>query len=258
MIRPAAVAGSFYPCDATELRELADDFLERPRSVAVEGRLRGLVVPHAGYAYSGGVAGAGFKLLAKDASRVKRALLLGPSHYAAFDGVCECGFDFWETPLGTVPVARLGVKSGLVSVIPQAHLPEHCLEVQLPFLQRVLKKFEITPLLCGDVDAGELAKVLEKEANGETVFIASSDLSHYLPYEDAVRRDALANESVPALDIAKFEKLGDACGKTPILVLMHLAQKMGWKGVFVGYKNSGDTAGGKARVVGYGCYAFVD
>ena len=155
--------------------------------------------------------------------------------------------------------SKLKEGKGLIQTLPEAHIPEHCLEVQLPFLQRVLKKgFEIYPLLCGDVDAGLLAKALAPIVDGKTLVIASSDLSHYLPYAVAVKMDKNANELVPSLDVKGFEAKGDACGKTPILVLMHLAKLKGWSGLFLDYKNSGDTAGDKARVVGYGCYAFYE
>ena len=262
--RLPAVAGAFYPFDKRELSAMVGDYVSKGKDVLLKGKLRGLVVPHAGYVYSGPVAGAGYKLLSKHSQGIERIILLGPSHHAWFKGASEGGFDEWITPLGKVKAGSLASKlkgegKGLVQTIPQAHVPEHCLEVQLPFLQSVLKKdFEIFPLLCGEVDAGLLAKAIAPAVDAKTLVIASSDLSHYLPYEVAVKVDKNANELVPALDIRGFEAKGDACGKTPILVLMHLAKIKGWKGLFLDYKNSGDTAGDKSRVVGYGCYAFYE
>jgi AmmeMemoRadiSam system protein B len=252
-VRKAAVAGSFYPAGGKELREMVDGFMDGASSELPEGRLRGLVVPHAGYAYSGPVAGAGYRLI-RETKGLERAVIIGPSHYALFSGACEAGADEWETPLGRVK-ARSGA-GGIVSVLPQAHAREHCIEVQLPFLQRAMGNPEIWPLLCGDVDASGLADEVGRRLDDSAIAIASSDLSHYLPYEAAVKRDAIANECVPSLDIPRFAEDGDACGKIPILALMHIAREKGWKGRFIDYRNSGDTAGGKEEVVGYGCYAF--
>lgn len=252
--RKAAVAGAFYPGDGTELRKAVDGLLAAAKRTELDGELKGLVVPHAGYIYSGPVAACGYKVLADSARKPKEAVILGPSHYALFLGACESGHERWETPLGAVRARS--EPGGLVSVLPQAHAPEHCIEVQLPFLQRVLDDFRAWPLLCGEVDAAELASRISGSIGDDAIVIASSDLSHYLPYDAAVRKDAVANESVPRLDIKRFAEDGDACGKTAVLSLMHLARMKGWKGLFVDYRNSGDTAGQKSEVVGYGCYAF--
>ncbi len=252
--RRAAVAGAFYPGEESELREAVDGLLASAKETGLDGTLRGLVVPHAGYIYSGPVAACGYKMLACSARKPKRAVILGPSHYALFLGACESGHEYWETPLGAV--RALSEPGGLVSVLPQPHAPEHCIEVQLPFLQRVLDDFSAWPLLCGEVDAQELAGRISGAIDDDTIVIASSDLSHYLPYGAAVARDRCANESVPGLDLKRFSEDGDACGKGAILTLMHLAKMKGWKGLFVDYRNSGDTAGPKSEVVGYGCYAF--
>ncbi len=253
-VRRPAVAGSFYPAGKEELAQAVDGMLASAKDAAVEGTLRGLVVPHAGYVYSGPVAACGYRLLSGESGRVRKALIMGPSHYALFLGACESGHDEWETPLGRVK-ARSEAK-GLVSVLPQAHGPEHCIEVQLPFLQRTLGEFEAWPLLLGEVDPKELAAQLSGAAGDDTIVIASSDLSHYLPYRQAVERDSVANEAVPRLDMRRFSEEGDACGKIAIMTLMHLALAKGWKGKLIDYRNSGDTAGPKSEVVGYGCYAF--
>jgi hypothetical protein len=254
MIREPAVAGAFYPEEAGELEGMIRKFLSDAKEVKVTGRLRGLVVPHAGYIYSGPIAAYGYKLLAKQG--FERAIIIGPSHYASF-GACEAGAEFWKTPLGMVRARSFG-GSRLISVHPETHAQEHCIEVQLPFLQEINKKFEILPLLCGIVDPAELADEVAGWIDDGTVVIASSDLSHYNEYGLAKKIDSIANEAVPALDISRFEREGDACGKAAILTLMHIAKKMGWKGKLLDYRNSGDTAGPKSEVVGYGCYAFCE
>jgi AmmeMemoRadiSam system protein B len=257
MMREPAVAGTFYPGDADELLKMVQRLLKEAGEAKLEGRLRGLVVPHAGYEYSGPVAACGYRLLQKQG--FEKAIIIGPSHYATFYGACEAGADFWKTPLGAVKAVSAAARAkAMISVYPEVHAHEHCLEVQLPFLQAITGKFEVWPVLCGMLDPAELAEVVARETDGGTVVIASSDLSHYNAYERAVKIDATANEAVPALDIKRFEKEGDACGKSAILALMHLAKKKGWKGKLVDYRNSGDTAGPKSEVVGYGCYAFCE
>ncbi len=253
-VRRPAVAGAFYPAESGELGRAIDEMLGSAKEARIDGTLRGLVVPHAGYIYSGPVAACGYRLLKGSADRIRRAVLMGPSHYALFLGACESGHGQWETPLGQVNARS--EPGGLINVLPQAHAPEHCLEVQLPFLQRVLGDFEAWPLLLGEVDPEELAGQIGGKVDEGTIVIASSDLSHYLPYDAAVRKDSVANESVPRLDIRRFAEEGDACGKIAILTLMHMARMKGWKGAFIDYRNSGDTAGPKSEVVGYGCYAF--
>lgn len=260
-IRKAQFAGSFYPSGPLELAEMVDGFLKTPLRPAVAGlrwgqgaKLKAIIVPHAGYIYSGVVAASGYRLL-KSLKFLKRVVLIGPSHSEYFKGVVLDESDFWETPLGRVPVSHLRHLSNLGST-----KDEHSLEVQVPFLQRVMGEFEIVPILTGEIEAEDLSdrllkflKLLKDEKN---IIIVSSDLSHYYPYDEAVRIDRTANEAIPALDIERVEKKVEACGKTGILAIMHLAKKLGWKGMFLDYKNSGDTAGDKTRVVGYGCYGF--
>lgn len=254
-VRQPAVAGAFYPDDSEELRNTVELFLSKAKDIPIPGKLRGLVVPHAGYIYSGPIAAYGYKALMKE--KVNKAIIIGPSHYGIFPGACESGFQLWETPLGRVKA--MSASGWPVSVYPPAHAPEHCLEVQLPFLQVLFgEKIEVWPLLCGEVEPEVLAERVMKELDKKTVVIASSDLSHYKEYEAAKRTDRIANESVPALDIPRFVREGDACGKTAILTLMHIAKKKKWKGLMLDYRNSGDTAGPKSNVVGYGCYAFYE
>jgi len=260
--RLPAVAGTFYPGDPKDLQKMIDEYLASAKDVPIEGRLRGLVIPHAGYIYSGPVAAYGYRLLAHYRGKIRRIILLGPSHYAAFFGACESGFDSWQTPLGIVRAVSLRGEMPkefreMVNIYPEAHAPEHCLEVQLPFLQTVLgNDLEVWPLLCGEINPATLASAILPFVDDRSLVLASSDLSHYLPYAEAVKIDGVANRTVPALDISGFTLSGDACGKIGILTLMNIAKKKGWKGKLLDYRNSGDTAGPKDGVVGYGCYAF--
>jgi len=247
MIRRAVVAGSFYPSNKDQLERMIDEFLAKAKVEDIEAK--GFVMPHAGYIYSGQVAAYGYKIISK--LKPKRVIILGPSHFIPFVGSSISTVDFWETPLGKVKVEK--VKTEFLD-FPEAHKYEHSIEVQLPFLQRVLKGFQIIPISIGDDDYKDIAKQLERLLE-DAIIIASSDLSHYHDYDTAVKIDSLANEAIPKLDLKKAEKI-EACGKTGILSLMYLAKKQGWFGKKLFYANSGDTAGDKSQVVGYGCYAF--
>ena len=263
-IRPAAVAGSFYPDDKKELEIMINTFLSKAKEVKTKRNLRALIVPHAGYVYSGPVAATGYRLLATQEKRFEKIILIGPSHYAAFSGMAGPGTDFWETPIGRIKTESIVKKMEtgnrkLITELPQVHAPEHCLEVQIPFIQVIFKHdVVIYPLITGEVNTKEIAGVLERNIDDKTIVIVSSDLSHYLTYEKAQRIDGLANKSIPALDTDTMEESGDACGKTGIMILMHIAKSKKWKAELLDYRNSGDTAGSKDRVVGYGCYAFFE
>ncbi len=259
-VREPAVAGTFYPDQPGELSDMIGEFLEKAKPPKLEGKLRALVEPHAGYVYSGPVAAFGYKLLAMQAKQPSKIILLGPSHYAGFRGAAEAGADAWQTPLGIVKAGTLKNGKGkpeMVVSLPEAHAPEHCIEVQLPFLQTVMKKdFTIYPLITGELSPVALAEALAPTVDDDTLVIASSDLSHYNNYERAVKLDSICNKAIPSLDIGTMEESGDACGKAGILTLMNIAKMKKWKGKLLDYRNSGDTAGPKDAVVGYGCYAF--
>ncbi|VVB66253.1 Memo-like protein [Candidatus Gugararchaeum adminiculabundum] len=265
-MRFPAVAGTFYPDEEKELRTMIGEYLQEAEkemakqgALAIPGKLRALVVPHAGYVYSGPVAAYGYALLKKENQKKKfsNVLMIGPSHYAYFPGLACSGAEGWETPLGRVRVKE--PKAPGIVVSPEAHKPEHCLEVQVPFLQSVMdeKEFTITPLLAGDISPQEAAGILKPLIAKDSLLLVSSDLSHYHPYERAKRIDENANRSVPHLDFSLVENF-EACGKIGILALMLIAREMKWKGKLLCYKNSGDTAGDRGKVVGYGCYAFYE
>lgn len=249
------MAGAFYPGDSRQLRREIENYISLANPVPVSGLLKGLVEPHAGFVYSGPVAAFGYKLLSQE-KNIKRIILLGPSHHAGFYGVAACTWTRWATPLGEVEAERFPVlRSVQFHVSDEVHAPEHCLEVQIPFIQTVCPDARIMPLLLGEVDPLALSKELAPLLNEETIVIASSDLSHYKPYPEARKTDALVNSAAPSLDFSNAP-LFDACGAKAILTLMHCAKNNNWKGVLLDYRNSGDTAGDKSAVVGYGCYAF--
>ena len=216
----------------------------------IKGELKGLIVPHAGYAYSGIVAGIGYKLLKEN--KKENIILFGPSHHNYLEGAF--GFNKnWITPLGETKI----VSAELPIILNDK---EHSLEVQLPFLQSIISnsKLTITPIIYGDISSEELADIINTEKNEKSILIASSDLSHYLSYDIAKKVDAHTIQLIVNLDFEKFSSEGDACGKIGIGALMILAKKNKWKTILLDYKNSGDTKGDKENVVGYTCIAFIE
>jgi len=257
-LRAPAVAGAFYPADPDELRTLVDDMLADAKVQPIAG-LRALVCPHAGYQFSGPVAASGFKQLT--GRKFERVIVLAPSHYVPFSGVAIPDADALHTPLGDIPVSNASRQ--LASVAPfvvdsAPHAREHSLEVELPFLQRVLGPFELVPLVFGDVDESLVADKLAPLVDARTLVVASSDLSHYYPYATAQQLDRETVDAIVALDIERLNKTGQACGKSPVLALLHLARLRGWKTKLLDSRNSGDTAGDRSRVVGYAAIAFFD
>lgn len=257
-IREPAVAGSFYPSDKEELKSRLRNFVENCKLHDLPN-LKGIVVPHAGYIYSGPIAGEGYRqLLNLNYSKLLRVFILAPSHYMYFSGASVGLFDSYKTPLGMVQVSRITadfLNEKDFHFILDAHLEEHSIEVQLPFLQYILPHFEIVPILYSDISYKTLADTVERHMDDRSIIIISSDLSHYYPYEKAVKLDSNCNEAVEEMDLKKMEKC-EACGKTGIMMLIYLAKKNGWKSKLIKYANSGDTAGPKSQVVGYASYAF--
>ncbi|MEW6063207.1 MAG: AmmeMemoRadiSam system protein B [Nanoarchaeota archaeon] len=254
IIKKAVVAGYFYPSDKNELAKMIGNFLKKVPDTKIKN-IKAIIAPHAGYVYSGQVAAYVYKLLKNIKNKLK-TIIVGPSHYEYFDGLAMENSDFWETPLGKVKVAKEKIISNKIKIIPEAFEKEHSLEVQIPFLQYVLKDFEIQPIAVGNVDYVTLAKELERLIKKDTVIIISSDLSHFYNYQDAVKIDSFANTAIPKLDIKTVEEKVEACGKTGILSILYLAKKHGWKCKLLCYKNSGDVTKDKSKVVGYGSYVF--
>ncbi|MEI7961730.1 MAG: AmmeMemoRadiSam system protein B [archaeon] len=245
-VRAGIYAGSFYPADKNKLSKMVNSFIKNTNSKNFDGKLCALIVPHAGYIYSGSTAGFAYKLL-QDA-KPNRIVLIGPSHQDYFKGAF--GFEgTWETPLGKVKLEK-----PFLSILENDS--EHSLEVQLPFLQTALKKFSFLPIIYGETNPNYLSNILSEADSSENVFIASSDLSHYFDYNKAKKLDEKTINAILNLDLTAFVKCGDACGKTGIGALIILAIQRGWKTKLLDYKNSGDTAGDKSRVVGYTAIAF--
>jgi AmmeMemoRadiSam system protein B len=258
-VRAPAVAGVFYPEDAEELRAQVEDLLAGAARAPVPAP-KALIAPHAGYVYSGPVAASAYACLAAARSRIRRVLLLGPAHRVGFRGLACPSAEWFETPLGRVPLDRdaLAAIAELrgVRVRDDAHEDEHSLEVHLPFLQALLRDFTLVPLAVGDATAEEVGAVIERLWGGpETVIVVSSDLSHYRSYEEAQRLDRRTSRAIESL---RYEDIGydDACGRAPVAGLLYVARARGLGARTVDLRNSGDTAGPRGRVVGYGAYAL--
>lgn len=247
------VSGTFYPSDPIELRARIDALLEAVETPEITGRLMGLIVPHAGLVYSGPVAAIGFSLAA--AGPYRRTVLIGPSHFSWFGGIASLAADGWRTPLGTVALAPPGV-NGLVRRLDLPYAHEHCLEVELPFLQETLPAARVTPLLFGDVESVVAGLLLDRMLDEEDLLVVSSDLSHYLDEQSAIRLDTESAGSIVSLD---GEALGpnSACGRICIQAAIALCRHRGWRIELLDLATSADTAGGPGRVVGYGAFAIV-
>ncbi|MFP6736971.1 MAG: AmmeMemoRadiSam system protein B [Rhodospirillales bacterium] len=264
-VRPPAVAGTFYPGDAAELQASVRQYLERAKTeigVTDGPAPKAIIAPHAGYVYSGLTAAAAYNALAPARGIIRRVVLLGPCHRVAVRGLALPSADSFATPLGNIPVdqaaARQIASLPQVSVFDDTHKDDHALEVHLPFLQVVLEKFTIVPLIVGQATSEDVAEVLEALWGGpETLILISSDLSHYLPYAEAQKSDDEARRAIERLDGVG---LGDeqACGRHSIRPLLTLARQKGLKVRTVDVRNSGDTAGTKDKVVGYGSWLFTE
>ena len=259
IVRPSAVAGLFYPADADSLsRVIAQDLA---CSVHTDSLIpKALIVPHAGYIYSGPVAASAYQYLQPIKNVIKRVVLIGPSHRVPFEGLAVSAADWFETPLGLVAVDR-HAESQIISlegvqVLEQAHAREHSLEVQLPFLQFLLSDFKIVPIVAGHASPQLVAQVLARLWGGpETLIVISSDLSHYLDYESACETDAETSNAIVSLDNHLIDGY-HACGSVGINGLLLYARQHDLHGQILDLRNSGDTAGKKDSVVGYGAYLF--
>jgi MEMO1 family protein len=259
-LRLPAVAGHFYPSDPVQLRDQVVQFLDAA-SVAVSGRPKALIVPHAGYVYSGPVAASGYAWLVPWSDQIKRVVLLGTCHTPGVSGLAATSAEEFLTPLGRIPVDRASVEESLrfsqVHLDDDAQDSDHALEVQLPFLQIVLGSFAIVPFLVGRVDAETVDEILELLWDGDrTVIVVSSDLSHHYPYEEARRLDEAAARAIERLDGASLSPKS-ACGRNAIVGLLYSARQHGLNCQTVDLRSSGDTAGPRQRVVGYGSWVFL-
>ncbi|HEX7157193.1 MAG TPA: AmmeMemoRadiSam system protein B [Burkholderiaceae bacterium] len=257
-VRPAAVAGLFYPAEASALREQVEEFLgscAEPSSTVPKL----VIVPHAGYVYSGAVAACAYALVAPRRGTITRVVLLGPAHHVGVRALAAPEADAFETPLGRVPLDRtvLAALDGLPQLVldDRPHAREHSLEVQLPFLQVALGAFALVPFVAGAAEAAEVAQLLERLWGGdETVIVVSSDMSHYLPYDRAREIDRATAARILALDAALDPD--QACGAAPVNGALLAARAHGLCPRLLALRNSGDVTGDRRRVVGYGAFAF--
>ena len=264
-VRPPAAAGSFYPADESELRHSITACLgDTPAGTAKIAPPKALIAPHAGYVYSGAIAGTAYaRLLSSDCRPIRRVVLMGPAHRVAVEGIALSEATEFATPLGRVAVAvearstLLGLPGVEITDVP--HELDHALEVQLPFLQHVLPHpFEIVPLLVGNASAAAVDGVLEALWGGrETLIVVSSDLSHFLPYDEGRRTDTATSRAIEKLapdEIAPTQ----ACGRIPIQALLAQARRRGLASTTLDLRSSGDTSGNRDQVVGYGAYIFTE
>lgn len=253
-IRQSAVAGAFYPDNPVELHNEVSGYLDQ---AVVDNTIpKAIIVPHAGYIYSGSVAASAYAFLRNNRESITRVVLIGPSHRLPFRGLAVSGATHFSTPLGLIPIDIEAVKAlqqvECVVQLDEAHSLEHSLEVQLPFLQEMLGSFKLIPLVAGDVSPEQVADVLERIWGGpETLIVISSDLSHYHHYETARKMDRITADAVQSFkpDQIGFEA---ACGRTGLNALLIVAKKRGLTIKLVDLRNSGDTAGTQEQVVGYG------
>jgi MEMO1 family protein len=260
-VRPPVVAGIFYPAQPSTLQQEIDHYLEAAQ-IPDLAQVRAVIVPHAGYVYSGPVAAHAYKLLAGQETPPERILLLGPSHRSWFPGVAIADVDGFRTPLGVQPVDRdyaraLADAEVLFSAIATPHTPEHCLEVQIPFIQTVFAGVPVVPMLFGEVDPLEVGKVLKERLTPQELILVSSDLSHYHTNKAAHSLDRNFIDAVLSGDTKRVAS-GEACGQSPILTLMMLAKAYHWQPHLLDYRTSGDISGDYSQVVGYAALAYTD
>lgn len=256
--RPPAVAGMFYPAVKSALADTVTGYLADTDS---EGLVpKAIIAPHAGYIYSGPIAASAYKRLLPAKHKITRVVLIGPSHRVAFDGLALCNHQGYSTPLGLVPLDADAMECiahlEFVHYLNEAHQFEHSLEVHLPFLQTVLDTFSLLPIVVGNATFLQIQQVLEIIWGGpETLIVVSSDLSHYLDYNSAKLKDADTSKIIENLDYDHLSA-DSACGKIPVSGLMAFARQRHLQIKTIDLRNSGDTAGDKRQVVGYGAYVI--
>ena len=268
-VRRPAVAGSFYPGDGKTLSRQVREYLSQAAKEEVAGEIFGLVSPHAGYMYSGLVAAHAFKVV--EGMKFDAVVIVAPSHRFPFQGASIYDRGGYETPLGVLPLEKeicqnLKGESNLIQSLPQAHAQEHSLEVQLPFLQEALGEFNLVPMVVGSQDyrsCEAVGKAIARAVKGKkALLVASTDLSHYHPYDRAVQLDKVILDDIQAFDAQKLSRdldggKGEACGGGPVITVMVAARELGAnRAKVLKYQNSGDVTGDRSGVVGYGAAVF--
>jgi len=261
-VRRPAVAGQFYPADPENVRRMIRGYLDEATLPEDLGPVHAVIAPHAGYIYSGPTAGYAFRTLTMLPEKKWTVFLLGPAHRVPFRGVALGNYSAFRTPLGDAPVAvdrvaEMLARAPLYTRAPEAHAPEHCLEVEVPFLQMALPDFQLVPMLFGEVDPREVAAELADHIGEDDLIVVSNDLSHFYPYNTARQLDQALLEALMVDDEMSVLR-GEACGRVPIVALMGIARRKGWEPHLLDYRTSGDTAGDKWQVVGYASVAYTD
>ncbi|WP_455202362.1 AmmeMemoRadiSam system protein B [Kaarinaea lacus] len=261
-IRPTAVAGMFYPSDPVELRAMVSSFLNSARDTPIDkaATTKAIIAPHAGYIYSGPVAAHAYHYVESIKDKITNVVLIGPSHRVPLLGLATSSADYFATPLGNIPINRALTEKinelPFISELDQAHSMEHSLEVHLPFLQLTLNEFSLVPIVAGDASPEDVSELINLACSSEdTLLVISSDLSHYHDYQTAKRLDQDTCEAIEALDIRAVDSQ-HACGYIPVRGLLAYAREHKLAATTVDCRNSGDTAGPKDQVVGYGSYVF--
>lgn len=260
IIRQAAVAGTFYPAAPHKLESMIRNFLVNAKENLPAPKA--IIAPHAGYVYSGSIAANAYACLANVCHKIKRVVLVGASHHVYFKAIAASRADYFSTPLGQVKVDQDAISKISaftdIKILDEAHFAEHSLEVQLPFLQILLKNFSIIPLLAGVIAPQQIAKSIEALWGGlETLVIISSDLSHYFDYKTAQNLDQKTAQAIIDLNPQNIQD-EQACGLLPIKGLLEVAIKKHLQAKVIDLRNSGDTSGLKDKVVGYGAFHFFE
>ncbi|MBF0264227.1 MAG: AmmeMemoRadiSam system protein B [Gammaproteobacteria bacterium] len=259
--RPAAVAGTFYPDNVSTLEQMINDFLHQvePENISANKPIA-IIVPHAGYIYSGLTAAYAYQLLSAHKQQIKRVILLGPSHHVAFNGMAAPEVNTFVTPLGEIALDTDEItalhQQNRVLKSDQAHVKEHSLEVQLPFLQTVLNDFTLVPIVVGQTPYHVSSQLIDRYINNPNdLLVISTDLSHFLNYQQAQEKD---QRTADLIMNKKFTQLDhyDACGVMPLTGMLHSCENHSLDINQLDCRNSGDTAGDKQRVVGYGSWAI--
>lgn len=266
-IRKPAVAGTFYPSNSDELRNMVKTMLSEIESApSASKNLQAIIAPHAGYIYSGLVAAKAYSHILELADQIKRVVILGPAHRVAVRGMALSSVKYFNTPLGNISIDQDACKQlkllPHVTVNDSAHELEHSIEVQLPFLQVALNDFTLVPVVVGETSPEDVFKLLEffseeAVADHHTLIVISTDLSHFESYDEACSHDKRTNQSIEALDYNAIN-YGDACGRNPLNGLLYFARKKDLHIEKVALKNSGDVSGDHHSVVGYGAYILSE
>jgi AmmeMemoRadiSam system protein B len=258
-VRKPAVAGLFYPNDPRALRAQLETLLAQVPETSSEAP-KAIIAPHAGYIYSGPIAASAYARLKPVRGRIRRVVLLGPAHRVGFHGLARASAEYFESPLGRVRVDAEAMAQ--IADLPQvvlldaAHANEHSLEVHLPFLQTLFDDFTLVPLVVGAASPAEVGEVIDRLWGGpETLIVISSDLSHYHAYATAQALDRNTSQAIERLRYEDIDHEG-ACGRTPMSGLLYVARRRGLSARTIDLRNSGDTAGPRDQVVGYGAYIF--